>query len=43
MALAEDQMKTLSRQMEELNRHMKRLSDREQDHRISYRDRSALA
>jgi len=32
MALAEDQMKTLSRQMEELNRHMKRLADREQEH-----------
>lgn len=31
MALAEDQMKTLSRQMEELNKHMKRLSDREQE------------
>ncbi len=31
-ALAEDQMKTLSRQMEELNKHMKRLADRETEH-----------
>jgi len=31
MALAEDQMKTLSRQMEEINRQMRRISERDME------------